>query len=127
MFWLDFYITSVELNGLNIVIRVPPEQKLSHLSAILWKSRRLTAHSLHTNPCDITRDLVQCLAPIGRRPIRASVATVSFKFVRTLVINNDCGIASREIRVNGFLALEVFQSCKYLQKFFKLEITLKNA
>jgi hypothetical protein len=37
----------------------------------------LSARSLRTN----THDLVVCLAPVGRRPIRASVATVSFKLV----------------------------------------------
>jgi hypothetical protein len=34
---------------------------------------------------DIMRELVWCLAPIGRRPIRAFVATVSFKLVRTRI------------------------------------------
>jgi hypothetical protein len=28
-----------------------------------------------------TRDLVECLAAIGRRPIRASIATLSFKVI----------------------------------------------
>jgi hypothetical protein len=41
-----------------------------------WRNQR-------SKPWDITRDLVECLAPIGRRPIRASVATGSFKLVRT--------------------------------------------
>jgi hypothetical protein len=50
---------------------------------ILRKSGLLSACSLDTKPWDITHDLVECLAPIWRRPIRASVATVSFKLVRT--------------------------------------------
>jgi hypothetical protein len=52
---------------------------------ILRKSGFLSARSLRTKPGDITRDLVECLAPIGRRPIRASGATVSFKLVWTRI------------------------------------------
>jgi hypothetical protein len=47
--------------------------------------RKSGFRSLGTKPRDITCDLVECLAPIGRRPIRASVATVSFKSVRTCI------------------------------------------
>jgi hypothetical protein len=46
---------------------------IEHFPYIRRKSGLLSAHSLRTNPCDIPRDLVECLAPIGMRPIRASV------------------------------------------------------
>jgi hypothetical protein len=72
-------------------------------SYILRKSGLLySAHSLRTKPC-ITRYLVECRAPIGRRPIRASVATVSAELVRT------------RISIGGWLFLFNGDSTKILQ------------
>jgi hypothetical protein len=45
-----------------------------------------SAHSLRTKPWDITRDLVAGVSSADRNePIRASVATESFKLVRTRI------------------------------------------
>jgi hypothetical protein len=48
--------------------------------------RALSARSSQSPPPrDITHDLVEFLVLIGRHPIRVSVATVSFKLVRTCI------------------------------------------
>jgi hypothetical protein len=52
----------------------------SHTDIILRKSGLLSARSLRTKPWDITRDLMECLAPFGRRPIRVSANWLEHHF-----------------------------------------------
>jgi hypothetical protein len=63
-----------------------------------------------TKPGDITRDLVECLASIGRRPIRESVVTVSFKLVRTRI-----SIGWLFLFINIILSVQCGDSPKILQ------------
>jgi hypothetical protein len=66
-------------------LHVPRYRKLFnmiYMYIILRKSVIFSARSLRTKPSSDTRE---CLAPIGRRPISAAVATVSFKLVRSRI------------------------------------------